>query len=82
MIAAIVYLFTGCKSGMSEKEKDFIEARIKYHNAMVASAVRPASDFADTFVLMKPQLTYSEFMQYCEKRNLDPVKTADKLSEK
>lgn len=80
-------LLVACKSDLSEKDKDYIDAKIQLHNALtygrfVSDSMTGHFNSSDTSILLKPKLTTDDFLNYCKAHDLDPLKTVEKLSDK
>jgi hypothetical protein len=96
-IFIVIALFAiSCKSGISDKDKTYIDGQIALHNATVGLQykLRNASDpnvSSDTNMIKSgvnyepdfdPNLTYERFVNYCTSNKKNPVEVAEHLTTK
>jgi hypothetical protein len=93
----IIALFaTSCKSGISEKDKNYINGQIVLHNTTVGLQykLKNATDpnvNSDTNMIKSgvnyepdfdPNLTYERFVNYCISQKKNPIEVAEHLTTK
>ena len=84
ILLSICFMAISCSNTLSQKDTDFIGAKITLHNALSYSRFvnDSISGKRDTMIFSNPQLTVERYLDYCKAHNLDPIESLSKLSDK